>query len=944
MTRSKFSGIKRKVLIVAVLPAATATILLTLFFSISQTRDLQQSLKDRGLVIVQQLSPASEYGVYSGNSEFLHPVVDALMQEADVRSVVIRDAGNDVLVKSGPDALATSALDAKSAKSLALQSDDGNSWVFQTPIFQTELSVIDPFYTEQFGNRDYQAQLKKTDQILGWVSVELSNGRTLENQARLRINTGLIALLVLLLSAVLAQRLGRNITEPILLLNNAVDEIKGGKFDIEVSTGGKDELQSLQSGINTMAVALKNSRANLEDQVNQATQEMRNAIGIVEKRNQELEAARKEAESSNKAKSSFLANISHEIRTPLNGIQGFHMLLAKTALDNTQQDYVSKIEKSTNTLLSLLNDLLDLSQLEVAQLSIKESVFNIRELLDESIYLGLPEAQKKGLEIIVIIEPEVPRRFVGAANRIAQVVKNLVSNAVKFTSLGEVVVRAKYIDSTTVKKTLEISVSDTGIGIVESDLERLFLPFAQIDTGRDRRYSGAGLGLAITKSLVEVMHGKISVTSEAGKGSCFTINLPLMIDSSSASSDSFYDEALKDKRVLVVSPNENIADSLVKTLAHWNLTITAAENAEEAVSSLRSNIAQDNRYHVVLIDAMLLINDIKHILKVISNLSDANSIHLVLLDRSDSHSRTDIGIHQAFAVILPRPARYETLVNSLYELLGDSKALIEDGKTSNIQLKPMRVLLADDNAINREFFVTWLQQLGVRVDEVADGGEAVACCRQIAYDLVLMDLHMPVLDGFEAATRIRESGHDTLKTPIIAVTADATDKTKAKIRRSALDGYLIKPFTEDQLLQMIETWCPKYLPSNQSTKPISDEFNLSCEDQFVDAELGLKLASGNKELWYSSLQTLVARLPIEQAELSHAIDNGDLLLVQQIAHRIIGGAAYCGASPLEGITAQLERAADNQEMQSVQEIFAQMCDHIGNLHHWFSRFPGNGLE
>jgi len=938
MTRQGHSGIKRKVLLIAVFPAAAVTLLLTLAFSVAQTVGSEQSLSDRGLALVRQLAPASEYGVFSGNADILRPLVNAMMNEADVRGVVVRNAAGDVLVRSGAGTRTPPGLDPRAQSLATATSEDGKSLFFQVPIFQTEFMGADALEDEQTVAGDAVSSFRTGTRVLGWVTVELSRERTLANQASTWMNGGLIALAVLLLSAILALRLGRTITAPIMTLKDAVDRLEQGDLDVQVNTGAADdELQSLEIGVNAMAKALKSSRSELEERVNQATLDVRKALQALERRNAELDDARRGAESANLAKSAFLANISHEIRTPLNGIQGFLQLLSKTSMTPTQRDFVQKIETSAGMLLTLMNDILDFSKLEVGRMNVVQTEFDLRELLDQSVSIAIPEARRKDLELLVIVDADVPARLRGGADRIAQVVKNLVSNAVKFTAAGEVVVRAARVRQAAARELVRISVTDTGIGISTEDRGRLFQPFTQLEEGMGRRYGGTGLGLVIAKSLVERMGGTVAVDSILGRGSCFSFTLPLE-PGTPAPADGTRTSILTGRNVLVISANPSVALALEQILKRWGVKVeTTGDTARAAWQPCEA----------IIVDALLAAPEITQVVASVGTRTSGAVPYLILLEPADGESPDDFKIRQQFSGFLSRPPRSDEAGNLLCRILTGmvdarrrTRLSVPVGPVQADAGEALRVLLADDNSINRQFLSTWLTQIGARVDEVGDGAEAVVRCESQTYDLILMDLHMPNVDGLEAASRIRKLPGESRATPIVAITADATPESQRLLQRSTMSDYLVKPVDEGQLMQVVEKWCPRHLPAIAAALAAAEERRTAApRDDVVDTTLGLRLASGNGDLWYGSLQSLARRIPADRAELERAMQTGDLQQAREFAHRIAGAASYCGASDLARAAGQLERVASGGDVAAAWIAWRELCEAVPRLIDWIRAQP-----
>lgn len=951
MNMQKYSGIRRKVLIVAVIPAATVTVLLTLFFSFRHAYGLEDSLRERGLAIVRQLGPASEYGVYSGNPELLSPLVHAVMNEIDVQAVSIYNATGKVLISRGSSTQGDYGFELSGKGEIVpsmLESSESGVWIFKAPIFQTEFVDNGLFDAERMAEDTHSTQLIQSNRVLGWVVVEVSLERTHAYQAKTWINAALIALIVLLVSTILAKRLGRSITNPITMLKRAVDQLENGNFDVGVNTGASGELKSLEVGINKMAKTLKASRANLEEQINQATSELRETLRVLEERNTELNVARMEAETANTAKSNFLANISHEIRTPLNGTNGFLMLLDKTELNEEQRDYVEKIQDSTKTLLTLLNDILDFSKLEISQVTVAQSEFNFRDLLDESICVGIPEANRKGVDLALIVAAEVPARMIGGADRIAQAIKNLVSNAVKFTSSGEVVVHADLEDKTGNNKDEEntivrISVTDTGIGISHEDQERLFQPFSQLETGMNRRYNGSGLGLVITKSLVELMDGSISFNSIPGKGSRFSISLPLKICTHAAMDLHRYN-LLKNQSVLVVSPNRNIVLSLQEMFRHWRMQMEFATTVSVADELICRKLTISRTFKAIIVDGCMSGSDVTAVLKHSHDPAMKKRSHFILLDHQNSDIHRDSGMREKFIGILSRPPRTAGVENLLYricmgEVTKSRNTTFDFEQKIDFQENevPHRVLVADDNIINRQYLSIWLKKIGIEVEEAIDGKEAIMRCQQSAFDLILMDLHMPNIDGVQAVEEIRRGSDKNInvQTPVIAVTADATDDTGRLIESSGFDDYLVKPLDEEKLFEVINKWCVGCEKGNNGSG--RSEIHEITPDTVVDRALGLRFASGDMELWYWALHELVERLEKDSAELTKAIEKEDLQQIRLLAHRVKGAASYCGASELLTAAGNLQTVAAGENIASVHNALIAYSSAVTNLLDWVSR-------
>ena len=800
------AGINQKMVFIAVFPAAIVALFLSLIYSISQIKNAEQSLSDHGFSLSRQLASASEYGVYSRNPDILHPLARTIAKEIDVSSVSIYSDNSELLINVGSKTDNSKILDATLLIATMSVSEDKKSWFFQSPIFQTDFIEDDLFSDIVPESKNSE---KEDIKILGWTIVELSLKRTKTLQKNTWINSTIIAITILFITAMTAIRLGQSISKPIIKLKNIVNQLADNNLNIQADTGASNELKSLESGINNMIVRLKASHDNLEYRIKQSTTELRTTLNILEDRNKQLESARHEAETANNAKSAFLANISHEVRTPLNGIYGFLQLLEKTGLDTTQKEFIENIEISTKSLLSLLNNILDFSKLDFHQININNQQFNLQKTLNESLNLFYPEAYKKELKLALIIDEKLPNNLFGDANRLAQIMKNLVSNSVKFTTHGEVIVKiseqVEYIKKENDFIILNIQVIDTGIGIKKEDQQKIFQPFSQIQENMNRQHDGSGLGLSITKSIVELMGGRISISSTINKGSCFSVILPFKI---------------------------------------------ALETHEEA----------------------------------------------------DSIDSDDITINHT---------------NS------------------------MKILLVDDNIINRQFLSIWLNNRNIHVDEASNGEEAIDYCNKNQYDFIFLDVHMPKIDGLETIKIIRENPQFNAKTPVIAITADATKNTKKQLQKAKFTDCLIKPVLEKDLLLTISKWNKKDETISDLGDQLSRE-NITEKDKtlIIDEILGLKIASGNKELWLNSLETLVNRLNEQKISIKKAIDSDDIPTIQNISHNIAGAASYCGATELLRVAKQLETVNMNTDKSIIQNQFERLSLTISSTTRWLKDYKG----
>ncbi|HET8924490.1 MAG TPA: response regulator [Candidatus Acidoferrum sp.] len=797
MRWSQDLSIRKKLLGIVMIACGTALVLVAVLFTLYDRATFLREKTQDLIAAASMIGSNSTAALSSHDIRLAREVLNALQAKQHVVSACIYDSDGTVFAKY------SRSLTHVDYPSPPTTQQDGPKIVARRMILFQDIVLND----DRIGKIYIEADLEDLDDRLRrFVLIDLF------------VLSGSLAVAFLL-----SYRLQRLISEPIRELTETAAGLSAHEnYSIRVTKRSNDDIGILVGSFNQMLEriqerdgALKSAKDQLELRVQERTEELQAEVTERERAEMEMRRAKDAAEEASRAKGEFLANMSHEIRTPLNGVMGMTGLALETELTSEQREYLETVKTSADSLLTVINDILDFSKIEAGKIDLEAIDFDLRDCIEGTLKTLAFRADEKGLELLCEIATDVPEVVRGDSIRLRQVLINLVGNAVKFTDEGEVALKIQVETAYGEDRILHFIVSDTGIGIPSEKQKHIFDPFSQADSSTTRKYGGTGLGLSISAHLVEMMRGRMWVESEIGRGTQFHFTVRLGVTDSrpvevgTASPP----EILRGTRVLVVDDNRTNRRILEGMLKRWEMRSTSAASGDEALAQLSSAHQAGDPYALILTDMHMPKMDGFRLIEQIRQRSELSTAIIMMLTsaghRGDAARCNELGV----AAYLLKPIRQSELREAIARALGAvqqkgaipliTRYSLQDARDPSAIL---RVLLAEDNAVNQRLAARLLEKRGHRVTVTANGREALDALEKGAYDLVLMDLQMPEMDGFQTTAAIREREKDNgTHLHVVALTAHAMKGDRERCLAAGMDGYLSKPIRPTELDELLES-------------------------------------------------------------------------------------------------------------------------------------------
>ncbi|NLQ18236.1 response regulator [Marinomonas sp. M1K-6] len=894
-------------------PVFIVSLISSFFLLTSRFNDLEQSLRERTQYITEQVATASEYAIVFSDQNMMHRILQNALNNENISNIQLINTEQKVIAELGK----TPASANEPLSNTPYIKEFSDRLESASAIYYANSSP-DSILNSQTGLFNSPNQRN----LIGWVKVEASKSvvqiKKYQYASAVLFFFSLFNIMVLLG----AFHLSKTLTYPINRLSSALSKLVKGQFSTTKLIKLPPEYASLQKDLLDLTERLEHHNEELIAGIEQSTEDIRRSMDSLEEKSAQLHIANREATESNRLKSQFLANISHEVRTPLNAILGYTKTLQKDITDTQQRLYVDTIEQSTNSLLAIIGDILDFSKIEAGKLNLESHHFNIKTLIDEvyqTLSINLLTKEKK-IDLIPEFSTELPEWFIGDSTRVRQILTNLIGNAIKFTHQGSVRTKVAINSHHNNEVILSFQIIDSGIGIPEHKINRLFKPFSQVDTSTTRQFGGTGLGLVITKKLVEQMHGKIEVSSDPGIGSTFHFTLTLK-----PSLKQNHNKDALQRHVVLMEPSINYRNYLISYLESIGVRCTICSDLEHIIATINQ---QNTTIDAILLSVTTDEKDRLETKELIRHATTQYGIASILMIQPPSQIAHLTELKNICAGILLKPISrdrlYSTLKDSTLKEINAPTAhiAVNTSPLASERIKGQKILAVDDTPVNLQLLKHWLIPAGLEITLAYSGQQAIDLAAQEKFDLIFMDIQMPEMDGMETSKQLRKlDGYEN--TPIIALTAHALGSEQQQILASGMNAYLTKPIDEEILLSTIDTWC-------SNTHTLQDQINSRLEGIF-DLEKALSIVDGKVDIAKDIFTMFADTLDEEKKLIQHHLEQQDTKKLIEVVHRIHGAAKYTGTINIARHAGFLETHLKELAMEDAEGVAEDFIDAIDEL-------------